>query len=51
VAISVDGNRIAGNRFDAIDDGREHRIDVVLRKAGTVVERAEREAQVAGTRR
>ncbi len=52
VAISVDGNRIAGNRFDAIDDGREHRIDVVLRKAGTVVEeRTEREAQVAGTRR
>ncbi|HXT04531.1 MAG TPA: phosphorylase, partial [Casimicrobiaceae bacterium] len=52
VAISVDGNRIAGNRFDAIDDGREHRIDVVLRKAEAVVEeRAEREAQVAGTRR
>ena len=51
VFITVDGNRIAGNRFDAIDDGREHRIDAVLRKAGTAVEERPPEAQVAGARR
>jgi len=46
---------VRGNRFDVVDDGREHRVDVVLREPGAAaqdeaaVER--REAQAAGGRR
>jgi cyclic beta-1,2-glucan synthetase len=51
--ISVDGERVAGNRFEAPDDGREHRVDVVLREPGTAADETGREpeARVAGLRR
>jgi cyclic beta-1,2-glucan synthetase len=54
VLITLDGDTVVGNRFAAMDDGREHRVDVVLREADAANEEAAlngREAQVAGTRR
>ena len=32
VDISVDGDRVLGSRFEALDDGREHRVDVIIRE-------------------
>jgi hypothetical protein len=52
--VSVDGDAVRGNRFDVVDDGREHRVDVVLREPGAAQEEAAvepREAHVAGVRR
>ena len=52
--VNVDGDAVRGNRFRVVDDGREHRVDVVLREAGAADEEAgveQREAQVAGARR
>ena len=54
VDVSVDGDAVRGNRFDVVDDGREHRVDVVLREPGAVNEDTaldRREAQAAGGRR
>ena len=53
VVITVDGKRVAGNRFDAHDDGGEHRVDVVLRPPGSADEEAiaPREAPLAAMRR
>ncbi len=53
VAIVVDDNPIAGNRFPVPDDGREHRVHVVLREWGTAPAAPvdKREAQVADARR
>jgi cyclic beta-1,2-glucan synthetase len=53
VVIAVDGDPVVGNRFRAIDDGREHRVDVVLHEgvaAPDAPSTAEGEAQVAGVR-
>jgi cyclic beta-1,2-glucan synthetase len=53
VFITVDGDRIVGNRFAVVDDGREHRVDAVLREPGSVVveSEGEPEAQVVAIRR
>ena len=54
VDIDVDGKRIAGDRFPAVDDGREHRVDVRLREPDASVDQPvalAREAQVAGSGR
>ena len=53
-AVTVDGDPVVGNRFEAIDDGREHRVDVLLRvpaPAGDEAAAVEREAKMAGMRR
>jgi hypothetical protein len=54
VVLKVDGDAVRGNRFDVVDDGREHRVDAVLREPGAADEDAavdRRKAQAAGGRR
>jgi len=54
VTISVDGDPVRDRYFTPVDDGREHRVDVVLREPGAAIDELAAEAgaepRVAGLR-